>query len=70
MKYKYNAFLKSKNMIDGKMGMQLLILENIKRQKRLINNSKKYSAEEKKLIMKGLDMAFDRVWTASADLLD
>jgi GTP cyclohydrolase II len=63
MKYNYDYWL-SKNF---KLGMQMLVLENIKRQKRLVNNSKKYSKEEKKLIMKGLDMAFDRTWAADIE---
>lgn len=42
--------------------MQLGIVANILRQKRKINNSKKYTREEKHLIMKGLDLAIHRTW--------
>lgn len=38
------------------------VVSNINRQKRLINNNKKYSEIEKKLIIKGLNIAIDRVW--------
>jgi cyclophilin family peptidyl-prolyl cis-trans isomerase len=62
MRYKFEEFLNKKDFVYGEYSTQLSILENIKRQKRKINNSKKYSDEEKKLIMKGIDMAFDRAW--------
>lgn len=59
MKYPYGDAFLSGSYIDG---VKFAILENIKRQKRIINNSKSYTKEERELIMKGIDMAFDRAW--------
>lgn len=58
MRYKYDIFMTN----DPVLGTQLMILENIKRQKRLVNDGGEYSEDEKRLIMKGLDLAFDRAW--------
>lgn len=64
MKYDYMKHLAKG---DTYTGIQMAILENIKRQKRIINNSKKYNKEERELIMKGLDMAFDRAWAVDVE---
>ena len=62
MKYKFKELLDKRDFFHGEFSTQLSILENIKRQKRKVNNSKKYTKEEKILIMKGIDLAFDRAW--------
>lgn len=64
MKYDYKYWLDTGMY---RLGERLLILENIKRQKRIVNNSRKYSNKEKILIMKGIDMAFDRTWAADIE---
>lgn len=56
------VFVKAKNIVSYvESNNTELILKNIKRQKQKINNSKEYTDDEKALIMKGIDMAYDRV---------
>lgn len=46
---------------------QQAVIRNINKQKQKINNEKKYAAQEKALLLKGLNMAIDRVNTAYKD---
>lgn len=64
MKYDFKYWLDTEMY---RLGERFLILENIKRQKRIVNNNRKYSNKEKTLIMKGIDMAFDRAWAADIE---
>ncbi|WP_206459397.1 hypothetical protein [Anaerovorax sp. IOR16] len=54
----------NKNFKESKLNQILTPLFN---QKQKINNSKKYTNEEKKMIMKGLDMAIDSIWRNNSD---
>lgn len=47
---------------------QQAIIRNIGRQKTKINNDKNYTQSEKDFIIKGLNMAIDRVNTAYQDV--
>ena len=56
-------FWKANNkQLKDTLDVTCAIVSNINRQKKLINNNKKYSETEKKLIIKGLNIAIDRVW--------
>lgn len=46
---------------------QQAAIRNINRQKQKVNNSKGYTVSEKALLIKGMNMAIDRVNTAYQD---
>jgi len=69
MKYSFQLFKNRLRFIVTKIDhtnsaafWQMGAISNIYRQKKKVNNSKKYTEKEKRLIMKGLDMAIDRTW--------
>lgn len=63
MRYNFNEWA----TIDKELGLQMLVVEQIKRQKQKVNNDKRLREDEKRLIMYGLDLATDRTWSANIE---